>query len=157
MIAPDSPRTSPTLLALLKGPGSEEAWRQFVRLYQPLIEGRCRAAGLQPADVDDVSGRVLVKLVIALRSFEYDPAKRFRGYLGTVAASALADFWAERKRRPDIVGTGSPDVAASLARIPDPLQELPGELDELIHDDLRRARLAIDRVQAEVSDSHWRA
>ena len=157
MKAPDSPSTSPTLLALLRGPGNDEAWRQFVRLYQPLVEGRCRAARLQAADVDDVAGRVLAKLVIALRSFEYDPAKRFRGYLGTVVASVLADFWAERKKRTDFVGTGDPEVAATLAQIPDPLQELPGELDELIHDDLRRARHAIDRVQTEVSEAHWRA
>jgi RNA polymerase sigma-70 factor (ECF subfamily) len=154
MDAPDSPSTSPTLLALLKGPGSDAAWERFVRLYQPLLEGRCKAARLQTADADDVTARVLAKLVTALRSFEYDPAKRFRGYLRTVVASALADFWAER-RKPGAVGGGA--AGDPLADMPDPLSGLPDELDDRIHDDLRRARAAIDRVQAQVSDAHWRA
>lgn len=156
MDAPDSPSTSPTLLALLKGPGSDAAWERFVRVYRPLLDARCRAARLQSADADDVAARVLAKLVIALRSFEYDPAKRFRGYLRTVVASALADFWAERKRQPGAVGNGQAE-ADLLADMPDPLHGLPDELDDRIHDDLRRARAAIDWVQAQVSDAHWRA
>src|SRR4051794_3316022 len=124
MDAPDSPSTSPTLLALLKGPGSDEAWGRFVRLYQPLLAARCRAAKLQPADAEDVTARVLAKLVTALRSFEYDPARRFRGYLRTVVASALADFWADRRRQPGTVGNGGPD-ADPLAAVPDPLHGLP--------------------------------
>lgn len=154
MDSSDSPATSPTLLALLKGAGSEEAWGRFVRLYQPLLDARCRAAGLQPADCDEVAARVLAKLVTALRSFEYDPARRFRGYLRTVVATALADFWAERIRRPGTVGSGGADP---LADVPDPLQQLPDELDGRIHDDLRRARQAIDRVQGAVSAAHWQA
>lgn len=157
MEALDSPPTSPTLLALLRGPASEEAWQRFVRLYQPLIESRWRSAGLQPADGEDVTGRVLAKLVLALRSFEYDPAKRFRGYLRTVVASVLADFWAERQRRPGLVGSGDPAHAAILAELPAPLLDLPDEIDQRIHDDLGRARRAIAVVQAQVSDVHWRA
>lgn len=157
MEGPDSPSTSPTLLALLKGPDSEEAWRRFVHLYQPLIEGRCQAAGLQPADIDDVTGRVLAKLVTALQSFEYDPARRFRGYLRTVVASALSDFWADRARKPGGIGAGGPAGDDPLAGLPDPLHGLPDELDERIHEELRRARQAIDRVQGQVSSAHWQA
>jgi DNA-directed RNA polymerase specialized sigma24 family protein len=154
MDSPDNPSTSPTLLALLRGSGCDEAWGRFVRLYQPLLDARCRAAGLQPADGDDVTARVLAKLVTALRSFEYDPARRFRGYLRTVVASALADFWADRVRRPGSVGNGGPDP---LAAVPDPLHGLPDELDSRIHDDLQRARRVIDRVQAQVAEAHWQA
>lgn len=157
MDAPDSPSTSPTLLALLRGPGNEAAWDRFVRTYRPLVEGRCRAAGLQPADTEDVTARVLAKLVGAFRSFEYDPGRRFRGYLRTVVASALADFWAERGRHPGAVGTGDPDQAETLAQVPDPLRALADELDDRVHDDLTRARRLIDRVQAEVSAAHWQA
>jgi RNA polymerase sigma-70 factor (ECF subfamily) len=157
MGAHDSPSTSPTLLALLRGPGNDAAWDRFVGLYRPLVEGRCRAAGLQPADADDVTGRVLTKLVAAFRSFEYDPARRFRGYLRAVVASALADFWAERRKHPGAVGSGDPAQAEVLAHLPDPLRGLADELDDRVHDDLARARRLIDRVQAQVSAAHWRA
>ena len=153
----DSPRTSPTLLALLRGPTSEEAWLRFVRLYQPRIEWRCQAVGLQAADCDDVTGRVLTKLVIALRSFEYDPAKRFRGYLRTVVASVLADFWAERQNRPGIIASGDPAQAEILAQVPAQFQDLADEIDQQVLSDLGHARRLIDAVQAQVSEVHWQA
>jgi hypothetical protein len=112
------------------------------------------AAGRQPADGQGVAARVPARLVTTLRSFEHDPVRRCRGYLRTVVASALADFWAERVRRPGTDGSGGPDP---LADVPDPLQGLADELDSHIHDDLRRARQAIDRVQAQVSEAHWQA
>ena len=40
--------------------GDADAWRQFLRLYGPVVYGWCRHAGLQPADATDVGQEVFV-------------------------------------------------------------------------------------------------
>src|SRR5262245_64439447 len=77
--------TSPTLLRELGDPDHRDvAWRTFLQRYQPLIYRWSRRKGLNHDDAEEVRDRVLSKLVTALRDFDYDPARRFRGWLKTV-------------------------------------------------------------------------
>jgi len=106
MPPPDPLQTSPTLLRLLALPEADAAWEVFIERYGPLSDARCRRARLQPADADDIRAAVLSQLVQALRTFRYDPARRFRGYLKQVVDNAISTYWRTVRMRPGWVGAG---------------------------------------------------
>ncbi len=117
MSAADNDRTSPTLLGRLRAaPHDQAAWSEFVQRYGPVVHGWCRHWGLQEADAADVTQNVLLELARQMRSFEYDPAKRFRSWLRTVAHRAWCDFLDGRRRSQ--VGTGDTGVVELLASVP---------------------------------------
>ena len=143
------PSTSPTLIRALTGPAADAAWAVFVRRYTPLVDERCRRAGLQAADADDVRQQVFAQLVKALAGFRHDPARRFRGFLSRVADNVIRTRWRELARRPGSVGRGGD--------LPAPLAALPGELDDLIRDRLDEVVRAVERVRFEVGPDDWAA
>lgn len=93
-------RTRKSLLEKLRVFEDRRAWSDFMDLYRPMIETWGRRFGLTHADVDDLTGRLLAKLVEALPRFHYDPKKgSFRGWLKTVTQHELTNFARERRRR----------------------------------------------------------
>ena len=69
-----------------------------LRRYGRLIWAWCQQWGLQPADADDVSQNVLLKLAHHLQHFVYDPSRRFRGFLRTIAHNACKDYLDSKRR-----------------------------------------------------------
>ena len=99
--------TSVTLLGRLhQQPGDAAAWQEFVPRYRPRIYAQCLAFQLQPADAEDVTQAVLVRLVEKLPQFRYDPGQCFRAWLKTVTRHLLVDYLAEQRRQ-----QGSGDTA----------------------------------------------
>ncbi len=95
------PVTSQTLLGRLRrSPTDQVAWAEFVDRYGPMIYDWCRRWHLQEVDAQDVTQEVLLRLAQLMRSFAYDPASSFRGWLRTLARHALSNFAARRKRSP---------------------------------------------------------
>ena len=86
------------LIRLRQEPTDQRAWDEFAQRYGRLIGAWCQQWGLQPADADDVSQNVLLKLAHHLRSFVYDPGRRFRGFLRTVAHNACKDYLDSTRR-----------------------------------------------------------
>ncbi len=101
---PGSGATRPSLLIRLRNPGDDEAWRDFVETYAPLVFGYCRRRGLQPSDVADVTQEVMAQVAKSMRDFAYSPDRgRFRDWLGTVTRTKILKFL----RRDDRAGKGS--------------------------------------------------
>jgi RNA polymerase sigma-70 factor (ECF subfamily) len=145
--------TSVSLLSRIRrDPSQPETWKEFVQRYAPKIYRWCRQWKLQEADAEDVTQNVLAKLVNKLRTFDYDPALSFRGWLKTVTQHALYDFLAER-RRPGL-GSGDSAVAGLLESVEaqtDLLVQLQEEFDhELLEE-------AMARVQLKVPVRRWEA
>ena len=157
MATPESPTTSPTLLGLLAQAENDAAWRRFVALYTPLIDKWCRAAGLQPADTDEVRSRVLEGLVTALKGFCYNPAGKFRGYLRAAVNNTIRTFLRQRVTRPGIVGTGGNDMGPLEEVADTAVTDLAAALDDSITADLRDAYRVVERVQGMVEPETWRA
>ena len=151
------PDTSSGLLRLLAGPLDEDAWRTFVGRYTPLIDGCCHAARLQPADGDEVRARVLARLVEALKSLQYDPARSFRGYLRAVVTNAVRSYWRERAR-PGVTGAGDCGATAlDRIEVPDPVAALADSIDDDASRQLRIVHRALDAVRRQVDPATWRA
>jgi RNA polymerase sigma-70 factor (ECF subfamily) len=100
MIDGTDSQTSTTLLRRLRdNPADESAWGDFVERYGRLIYSWCRRWGLQEADAEDVTQNVLAELVRQMRTFVYDPAGSFRGWLRTIAYRAWCRFREGRQRQ----------------------------------------------------------
>ena len=69
------------LLRLRHEDRSQTAWVEFVKRYGGRIHQWCLQRQLQPADAEDVTQTVLVKLAHAIQTFEYDSRLTFRGWL----------------------------------------------------------------------------
>jgi RNA polymerase sigma-70 factor (ECF subfamily) len=147
------PTTRPSLLVRLRDVRDQEAWRQFVQLYGPVVYGYGRRRGLQDADAADLTQEVLRAVSAAAGRLAYDPRRgAFRGWLFTVAHHKLHDLRA-RGRRPG-QGSGNPAVHARLEEHPAPDDDLAVWDQEY---ERRLFRWAAEQVRPRVQDSTWRA
>jgi RNA polymerase sigma-70 factor (ECF subfamily) len=147
----DSVTSTSLLIRLRQTPLDQAAWSQFVQRYGRRVHNWCRRFGLQEADAEDVTQTVLLKLLLAMQTFRYDPALKFRAWLKTVTHHAWQDLIRSRR----VVATGGQPAAD------DPLETL------LARDDLA-ARLeaeyqqelverALERVRPRVQPQTWDA
>jgi RNA polymerase sigma-70 factor (ECF subfamily) len=140
------------LLRLRQDPADEEAWNEFVQRYGPLILAWCRQWRLQPADADDVSQNVLLKLAHYLRSFVYDPTRRFRGLLRTMAHNACKDYLESKQRA--VAASADTGVHAALESV-EAREDLGARLEAAF--DLEQLELAQARVRQRVEPHTWEA
>ena len=149
----ETPSTRPSLLVRLRDAQDDEAWRQFVEVYAPLIYGFARQQGLQDADAADLTQDALRVVSEAIKQLEYDPRRgSFRSWLFTVVRNQLFRLRA-RQARP---GRGSGDSAAQ-----EQLKEVPSaDNDSALWDEEYRRRQfvwAAERVRPQVQESTWLA
>jgi RNA polymerase sigma-70 factor (ECF subfamily) len=138
---------------LRRDPTDEPAWKEFVHIYGPCIRKWCRRSrGLQPADVEDVTQQVLLKLIEAMRTFVYDPAQSFRGWLKTVARNAWSNWVRSRDRHADLSGG---NVVLGLLEQAPAREELIERLVERYDHEL--LELAKGLVRLRVKPKTWEA
>ena len=157
-MAAEEPSTRASMLFALRDPANTAAWEVFYARYEPLIRRWVRSHRLRPADEDDLTQEVLAKLFLKLPEYEYDPSKRFRGWLYRLIRNEVYDFWRGKAQRwPGLGGTTN---AGRLKTIPDPddrgVEAHLIEMETGLEDD-RLLRAAIDRVQPRVKEARWRA
>jgi RNA polymerase sigma factor (sigma-70 family) len=144
--------TSVTLMMRLqKFPADPLAWDEFVERYRPMIRAWCLKWQLQDSDADDVVQEVLIKLVAAIRKFQYDPARSFRAWLKTVTQHALSDFVASRHKDPNQTAAPIDMIAESVEAKTDLEQRLEDAFDAEV------LELAMHRVKKRVKAATWDA
>jgi RNA polymerase sigma-70 factor (ECF subfamily) len=142
-----SPETSLSLLHQLREPGADDAWGRLAALYTSLLQDWFRGAGLQAADCDDLTQRVLEVLHRRMTDFEHNGrAGAFRAWLRNIVANLLREFW---RRRP------KPGSDAVLEQLIDPRSQLSKIWDE--QHDRHVLRGLLDLVRPEFSDAVWQA
>jgi RNA polymerase sigma-70 factor (ECF subfamily) len=150
------PSTHLSILNALKEAGpSEEAWERFQRRYEGTILRWCLRHGLQQADAEDITQRVLLKLYRTLPGHEHDPSRPFRSWLSTVVANAVRDFFRQAERHPDARGAGGTSFQEQLARLQEP--ESTDELATELEGQDAALKAAIEGVKGRVSESVWQA
>lgn len=112
-----APQTRRSLLLRLQNAGDQQAWGEFLEIYQPLILRLTRQRGLQEADAHEVTQEVLVAIAGSIGRWETDPARgSFRGWLATIARNLVVNFLIRQSRHPR--GTGNSDFARWLDEVP---------------------------------------
>jgi RNA polymerase sigma factor (sigma-70 family) len=96
-MATSSLATSLSLLKQLREP-ADEGWDRLVALYTSLLHAWFHSAGLQTADRDDLTQRVLQVLVRRMPEFEHSGRPgAFRAWLRNIACNILREFWRKRQ------------------------------------------------------------
>jgi RNA polymerase sigma-70 factor (ECF subfamily) len=140
------------LLRLRHEPHDEGAWGEFVERYGRQIAAWCRQWRLQAADAEDVTQNVLLKLAGRLRTFDYDPSRRFRGLLRVMAHNACKDYLDGQRRA--VTATGDDAVHAVLNSV-QARDDLAARLERAF--DQERLELAQASVRRRVEPHTWEA
>ncbi len=141
--------TSLTLLERLRDRKDVGAWRLLLDLYTPLIQRWFRTAGLQAADIDDLTQEVLTVVTRRMPEFTRSHRGAFRGWLKTIAVHKLGDH----RRNGRNLGLILADWR--LAELEDSAGELSREWDRQ-HDE-HIARQLLDWLKAEFTTTTWEA
>lgn len=96
--------TPASLLERVRQRSDVASWSRFVELYTPVIYGWARRAGLQEPDARDLMQDVFAVLWQNMADFEYDPARRFRSWLKTIALNKVRER--QRRRKEDQLVNG---------------------------------------------------
>lgn len=131
----------------------QQAWSRVVRLFQPLVLGWCRHAGLQDEDAADVCQEVFRALAGNVGRFDRDQGRHsFRGWLRGITKKQLLVFWRHR----GIAAEGGTTAYHRLAEVSDPLLDEPSTAEESSerHDLLRQA---LGLIRNDVEEHTWQA
>jgi RNA polymerase sigma-70 factor (ECF subfamily) len=142
-----SPATSLSLLEQVRDAGTAEAWGRLVEVYGSLLQKWFRAAGLQAADCDDLTQRVLEVLVRQVARFEHNGwTGAFRAWLRGIAVNFLREFF---RRQPAAAS------ASILDQLVDPRSGLSRLWDK--QHDQRILQHLLGEVQSEFAAATWQA
>jgi len=95
----NSPETRLSLIARLHDREDDNAWNEFVQLYQPLIQAIVQRRGLRYNDAADVTQDVLGRVAKSIEKWEPDPQKgSFRGWLYRVTRNLTIDHLRRNQR-----------------------------------------------------------
>ena len=140
------PGTSASLLEQARG-GGAAAWQCLVTLYTPLLHAWLASAGLQPADRDDLTQRVLEILVRQLPAFDHNGRPgAFRAWLRGITVNLLREFW---RARP------APEGSSRIEQLSDPDAALSRLWDEQHDRHVLQALMAM--VRPDFTEASWQA
>ena len=115
---PDLPETRHSLLIRLQSRIDDEAWIEFLEVYEKAIYAHARRRGLQDADAWDVTQEVLEAVEKKVKAWELDSDRgSFRGWLFRVARNVAVDKIKAQYRR--VSSTGDTRIAKAIAEVPD--------------------------------------
>jgi RNA polymerase sigma factor (sigma-70 family) len=152
---PDTDTSLTLMQRLQSNPADGRAWDEFVQQYQPLIRAWCLKWGSQASDAEDVAQEVLLKLLKAMKTFQYDPERSFRAWLKAVTHNAWNDFVSVRRERAAGDSDRKDDRFAAIADSYDALADLERRMEDAFDREL--LRLAMKRVEQRVKPQTWRA
>ena len=147
------PQTRQSLLVEL-GRRSDDAWSEFLEVYERALFRYCRARGLQDADAEDVTQDVLAAVHKRIPSWDPDASKgSFRAWLFRVARNISVDEIHRRAKR--ATASGDSQVAEFLSQLPDGSEGQQAEFDA----EYRRSLFdwASRQVKREVRDITWKS
>ena len=148
------PETRASLILRIADRGDNQAWGEFVRLYQPAIYQLACRRGLQHADAEELAQEAMLAVSRAVQMWTPDPRRgKFRSWLARVTQNLWINFRSRRKYR--VWGTGNPEVHSLL----DGIGDSNAALSQIFELEYRRAifRIAAKQVQTEVNETTWQA
>lgn len=97
----NSPETRSSLLIRLADPTDDQAWQEFVEIYEPVILQLARRRGAQEADAMDLVQSVMGKIATLASTWDADPARgSFRGWLAVTTKRLVIDLFRQQQRQP---------------------------------------------------------
>jgi RNA polymerase sigma factor (sigma-70 family) len=135
--------TSKSLLLRVRNE-DDAAWREFFKIYTPVVYSYALRRGLESNDAEDVTQEALMDVVRSIQKFEYQPEKgRFRDWLGTIVWRRIIRFWKTK---------------ASTVNLSDPIDE-PFTADPEWTEVFQHAILkqALSNIKSQFAEVTWNA
>ncbi|TWT46735.1 RNA polymerase sigma factor [Botrimarina hoheduenensis] len=109
-------KTRLTLLDRIRDTESGDSWREFLLVYDGLIEGWLRQQGVIDADAEDIRQEVLETVFREIGGFDHNGRPgAFRNWLRQVTANRMRRLWRRRaSRSADYAGPNVELLAAQL-------------------------------------------
>lgn len=152
------PETRHSLMLRLLDPSDQQAWAQFVSIYEPLLLRMLRKRGLQDADARDVSQQIVLAVNQAIDRWQPDgqPAS-FRRWLFSIARRLALRFLQRGNRLdgPSLRAKGGTDMLELLNHLPDPDPQTVIAFDNEYRNEL--FDWAAKRIRGEFRETTWQA
>jgi RNA polymerase sigma-70 factor (ECF subfamily) len=148
------PNTRASLIVRIRDPRDEQAWSEFLEIYEPLVYRLARSKGFQDADAAELTQEVFLAVSSAVERWDPDPARgKFRNWLFRIARNLMINLLAKQRRHPQ--GSGKTQIRELLEAQPAP----NGEDSALFEHQYKREafRWAAERVRLDFRDSTWQA
>jgi RNA polymerase sigma-70 factor, ECF subfamily len=147
------PETRQSLIVRIQSPSDDEAWSEFVAIYWPVVYRLARKRGLQDADAEDLSQKIIWAGRRAIRNWEPNPARgKFRFWLATVTRNAILN--ALTRKLPDAAVGGT-----SVRELMEQQTEPDRHVRENLEREYRRSlfRRAAQRIRQDFQNETWNA
>ena len=152
------PGTRPSLLLRLRDPADQQAWGEFVSLYEPLLLRVMRQRGLQEADARDVTQQVVLAVTQAVEKWQPDgKAASFRRWLFAIARKLALKSMQRGKPLRGLPrrGVGGSDMLDLLNNLPEPAPEIVTAFHEEYRNEMFHR--AAEQARSEFRESTWSA
>jgi RNA polymerase sigma factor (sigma-70 family) len=149
----ESPDTRLSLIVRLRDLADQEAWREFVEIYRPVVYRMARLKHLQHADAEDLAQQVMSAVAKAIDRWEPDATRgRFRTWLRRIAENLIVNALT---RRVSDRASGEEAERERLSREAAP----DGPDSELLRAESRRELFgwAARQIRAEFQTETWEA
>ena len=153
MVDGNTPETRESLLVRVRDLQDREAWEQFAQIYRPVVYRLARNRGLQDADAQDLSQKVLISVAKAIPDWQQSSSGgKFRHWLHKVAKNATINALS---RQPRDQASGGSSAANRLKLQIDETDESWDEIDLEYRRQLYRRAAEIVRSRAD--EITWKA
>jgi RNA polymerase sigma-70 factor (ECF subfamily) len=150
LYAEPSGATSLTLLERVKV-RDQDAWRQLVQIYGPLVYQWCRRWQLSAEDVADIFQETFQAVAAQVGAFRRDrPGDSFRGWLWSITRHKVLDLFRKQGKQP--LAAGGSDAQQRFLELPEP----PPEADPSSNGDSVVHR-ALEQIRGEFQEQTWQA
>lgn len=147
------PETRASLILRLGDPADDQAWSEFLQIYEPLLLRLATRWGLQQADALEVVQETLLAVAKAIPSFDRDQHPgAFRGWLAAITRNKLTDHLSRARRRE--TASGDSNVRRWLDQVAGPAS------DASVWDWNQKQQIylwAAAKVQQQVNSATWQA
>jgi RNA polymerase sigma-70 factor, ECF subfamily len=156
-----APTTRFSLLAKLGDAADQEAWLEFVRLYEPAIYRFARSRGLQDADAREVVQDVLLNVGRLASKNQTTELRSFRSWLAQVTRNRVIDLVRQRSytRKEQSLNSTSYSLGALSSEGHRSIADYPTTIDREWQLAVRREwfHRAAQTIQSQIDPKQWQA
>jgi RNA polymerase sigma-70 factor (ECF subfamily) len=155
--APSSLATRRSLLSRLKESNAQESWREFFNTYWRLIYTIALNSGLSDSEAQEVVQETVLTVVRKIKSFHYDPAGSFKGWLLTIVRWRIADQFRKRQQQIQPLRARRETETSSTATVERVADPAAIDLDAVWEEEWQRTLFtaALARVKRQANARHY--